>query len=759
MGQSPKAWKLTPTQKRVIAVALVAGGFQGAHLIRRWVKLAQQKQRLLVKDIHGKQGTKTKQAQKVAVDKVFFNRLCTILSICVPGLFTKEALLVLIQGGLLVCRTLLTDYISRVEGNCGKYLTSLEFDKFGRGVIDFALLGIPAAIVNSGLKFMQKNLELSFQSRLTHYLHRLYTSNRAYYAASTLGGLTHADQRITEDVEKFCFSVSDLYSHTFKPLLDVVLFTRSLSRVMGYKGQIGLYMYYVAVAWLLRALAPPLAQMTAQESALVGAFRAAHQRLVAHAEEVAFNDPPGGAAEQLILNQHLQRLITFSRLSSFQRFLQQIADGYFVKYFASCVALLVYAGPIYFMKPSARGDQGQLTADYIRSMRLLQNTSRGVGDLIMVYKRMTSLAGHTSRVSELLEQVKQMSSEDTEHKELFKRNLSFQSLVALQDKEELNLHGGFTYEEEVHLAMAPLSPTSPKRVTGDIIRFSRVALDAPDGMPLGLAFLGLSIKLDVYSLYRAAWLHHASMDIAPVRELSFEVRRGCSVMLMGPNGCGKSSLFRVLAGLWPLQAGEIMCPSKSELFYLSQRPYLVTGTLRDQLLYPVPPARVWAGSSASDKQHFENVSGQVPTYTGRDEELAACLAAVELDYLLGRGAGWDQVQPWQETLSGGEKQRLAMARLLLHKPAYAILDECTSAVSADGEIKLYEACVAAGITLLSIAHRPTLKRFHQLVVHIDGTVSTTGKGWWTEVLDEKVLLNSSSAVAMAAISAAGGQRP
>jgi len=64
----------------LLQVALVAGGFQGAHLIRRWVKLAQQKQRLLVKDIHGKQGTKAKQSQKVAVDKVFFNRLCTILS-------------------------------------------------------------------------------------------------------------------------------------------------------------------------------------------------------------------------------------------------------------------------------------------------------------------------------------------------------------------------------------------------------------------------------------------------------------------------------------------------------------------------------------------------------------------------------------------------------------------------------------------------------------------------------------------------------
>jgi ABC-type uncharacterized transport system fused permease/ATPase subunit len=63
-------------------------------------------------------------------------------------------------------------------------------------------------------------------------------------------------------------------------------------------------------------------------------------------------------------------------------------------------------------------------------------------------------------------------------------------------------------------------------------------------------------------------------------------------------------------------------------------------------------------------------------------ELAQCLAAVELDYLLARGQGWDSVQSWQETLSGGEKQRLAMARLLFHKPAYAILDECTSAVRA-----------------------------------------------------------------------------
>ena len=84
----------------------------------------------------------------------------------------------------------------------------------------------------------------------------------------------------------------------------------------------------------------------------------------------------------------------------------QIADGYCVKYLASCVALLVYAAPLYFTPPDSRASQGQLTADYIRSMRLLQNTSRGIGDLIMVYKRVAGLAGHTSRVAELMETVR-----------------------------------------------------------------------------------------------------------------------------------------------------------------------------------------------------------------------------------------------------------------------------------------------------------------------------------------------------------------
>ncbi len=97
-----------------------------------------------------------------------------------------------------------------------------------------------------------------------------------------IAGLTHADQRLTEDVEKFCYSISELYGYTFKPLLDVLLFTRSLAKIMGYKSQFVLYGYYFLSAGVLRRLSPPLALMTAQETGLAGSFRNAHQASHSH---------------------------------------------------------------------------------------------------------------------------------------------------------------------------------------------------------------------------------------------------------------------------------------------------------------------------------------------------------------------------------------------------------------------------------------------------------------------------------------------
>jgi ATP-binding cassette subfamily D (ALD) long-chain fatty acid import protein len=123
-----------------------------------------------------------------------------------------------------------------------------------------------------------------------------------------------------------------------------------------------------------------------------------------------------------------------------------------------------------------------------------------------------------------------------------------------------------------------------------------------------------------------------------------------------------------------------------EIFYIPQRPYLSLGTLRDQIIYPHTRADMTAREVT-------------------DDDLQAILEIVELGGLVEREGGWDAEREWRDQLSGGDKQRIAMARLFYHAPKYAILDECTSALSLDVEEKLYTHAKSLGITLLTVSHR------------------------------------------------------
>jgi ABC-type uncharacterized transport system fused permease/ATPase subunit len=272
----------------------------------------------------------------------------------------------------------------------------------------FALVCAPASVVNAALKAVQIVIQLAFRQRLTTYLHKVYMENRAYYSASVLGGLAHADQRLTDDVEKFCETVAELYSRTFKPALDLVCFTRSLARIIGYKGQAVLYSYFIVVGAALRVMSPPLGLMTAQYSSLNGDFRAAHARVTASAEEIAFNDPPAGRAEMQALNRRLDRMVTHSRLTAFQRFIQSSVDGYATKYTASIIGLVIFALPLYANPNASALSSSVVAGKYINTMRLMMQSSSAMGSLVVVHKRINTLAGYTARVSELLEQVREL---------------------------------------------------------------------------------------------------------------------------------------------------------------------------------------------------------------------------------------------------------------------------------------------------------------------------------------------------------------
>ena len=169
--------------------------------------------------------------------------------------------------------------------------------------------------------------------------------------------------------------------------------------------------------------------------------------------------------------------------------------------------------------------------------------------------------------------------------------------------------------------------------------------------------------------------------------LALQAQPGDSVLLNGPSGSGKSTLFRALAGIWPFAHGRAVVPQST--MFIPQRPYFPDGSLRDALAYPLP----------------------VDSYS--DTELKQALSDALLPQLTER---LDDRDAWSQKLSGGEQQRLAIARVLLKKPQWIFADEATSALDEAAEkilyAKLLEQTKQAGGALVSIAHRPTVAAFH-----------------------------------------------
>lgn len=170
-------------------------------------------------------------------------------------------------------------------------------------------------------------------------------------------------------------------------------------------------------------------------------------------------------------------------------------------------------------------------------------------------------------------------------------------------------------------------------------------------------------------------------------QTSLKAHTGDHILLKGPSGSGKSTLFRAFAGIWPFASGNIAKPGNA--MFIPQRPYFPNGSLRDALAYPEPAT---AYSDDALRQALE-------------EALLPDLAA-----------RLDQEDAWSQKLSGGEQQRLAIARVLLKKPKWIFADEATSALDEAAEKTLYERLLAlvksSGGAIISIAHRPNVAAFH-----------------------------------------------
>ncbi len=187
-----------------------------------------------------------------------------------------------------------------------------------------------------------------------------------------------------------------------------------------------------------------------------------------------------------------------------------------------------------------------------------------------------------------------------------------------------------------------------------------------------------------------------------LRDATLALRPGEATLITGQSGSGKSTLFRALAGIWPFGKGLIRVPAGARVLFLPQKPYIPIGTLRDAVKYP-------------DEQS-----------TASDAEVVAALEAARLGHLAKR---LDEDAHWSNVLSGGEQQRLAIARALVFKPDWLFMDEATAALDDPTEAAVYGELKQRlpQMTMVSIGHRPSLRQWHSRILDLQRAPGEVGR--------------------------------
>ncbi|KAI7903074.1 ABC transporter transmembrane region 2-domain-containing protein [Cokeromyces recurvatus] len=606
--------------------------------------------------------------QKVGVNEEFKRQLSLIAKIIFPHWRTKEGGLLVLHSIFLVLRTYLSVVVARLDGRIVRDLVNGHGKRFLIGLVYWFAIAIPATYTNSMIRYLQSKLSIGFRTRLTKHIHDIYLDQeKTFYKVINLDNrIQGADQFITTDIAKFCDTLSSLYSNLAKPILDTIIFNYQLTKSIGLVGMVGLSINYIITARLLRAVTPSFGKLAAIEAKLEGDFRAAHSRIITNAEEIAFYN--GAELEHSILNKAYLKLIKHINSIYKLRISYNMFEDFLIKYAWSAFGLVMCAIPVF---------TPQLTST---STTITQGDEN-----IMVGARTKGFITNKRLMMSLADAGGRMMYSYKELAELAGYTSRVYNLISVLHALHNNQFDNGDGVESNKKPYYTLTNINGRVVIHDSIQFEHVPIVAPaPGGRVGEVL---------------------------VNDLNVQIHPGEHLLVTGPNGVGKTAVARIIASLWPVFEGTLTKPSDHDIFYIPQRPYLSLGTLRDQIIYPHSKEdMIKAGHS--------------------DMELLEILEIVHLAYIPDREGGLETVKEWKDVFSGGEKQRIGMARLFYHHPKFAVLDECTSAVSTDVEGLMYSHAKDIGITLLTISHRPALFKYHRFLLRLTGN---NGKWEWETI--------------------------
>lgn len=213
---------------------------------------------------------KDNKKMKGKVDMRFLKKFIKILKISIPKMLGRETIVLVLLSIALIFRTLLSIEISDLNGRIVKAIVRMDFAGFFYRLFVLSLYSLPSSFINSSLDLLNKLLGLYLRENLTKYFHEKYLQNKCFYQMTNLDmRIPNPDQIFTNDIEKWSFSLSNLYSNLSKPLLDIFLFSRKLSQHLGYKSPIITILWYIFAALSLKYISPHLGELIVKEQSIL----------------------------------------------------------------------------------------------------------------------------------------------------------------------------------------------------------------------------------------------------------------------------------------------------------------------------------------------------------------------------------------------------------------------------------------------------------------------------------------------------------